>query len=80
VICSWAPPGNSFERLVFTTPSVELYILITSREEHAAGDWNSYRSQNTFTMTEQPELSRLVLPPEIDPLVLVFRRDNAAGT
>jgi hypothetical protein len=80
VICSWPPPGNSFERLVFTTPSVNLYIVITSRQEHAAGDWSSYRSQDTFTMTEEPSLSRLVLPPEIDPLVLSFRRTGTAGS
>jgi hypothetical protein len=76
VLCSWPPPGNSFERIVFTTVSVDLYIVITSREENAASDWNSYRSQNTFTMTEEPQLSRLVLPPEIDPLVLAFRRNH----
>jgi hypothetical protein len=80
VVCSWPPPGNTFERIVFTTPSVDLYVVITSREEHAAGDWNSYRSQNAFTMTEEIRLSRLVLPPEIDPLVLVFRRKSDAGT
>lgn len=30
VVCSWPPPGNTFERHVFTTPSVQLYVLLTS--------------------------------------------------
>jgi hypothetical protein len=80
VLCSWPPPGNSFERAVFTTRSVDLYIVITSREEHAAGDWETYRSQDAFTMAEDPELSRLVLPPEIEPMVLAFHRKCPAAS
>src|SRR4051794_5978409 len=30
VICSWPPAGNAFERHVFSTPSVETYIMIGS--------------------------------------------------
>jgi hypothetical protein len=74
VICSWPPAGNAFERHVFSTPSVETYIMIGSRSEFAAGNWADYRAQEAFTFAEDPELSRLVLPPEIAPAVYVFRR------
>jgi hypothetical protein len=74
VLCSFPPPQNHFERRIFETPSVELYICITSQHRFAAGDWACYDDQKTFTMTRDAELSRLVLPPELDPLVLVFRR------
>ena len=74
VICSWPPAGNAFERHVFSTPSVETYIMIGSRSEFAAGSWADYRAQDAFTFAEDPALSRLVLPPEIAPAVYVFRR------
>ena len=74
VICSWPPAGNAFERHVFSTPSVETYIMIGSRSEFAAGNWADYRAQDAFTFAEDPALSRLVLPPEIAPAVYVFRR------
>jgi len=74
VLCSWPPPGNPFERAVFETPSVERYLLVTSRHRFAAGDWQAYQRQRTFTWAEDPALSALVLPPELDPAVLVFQR------
>jgi hypothetical protein len=74
VICSWPPPENTFEREVFRTPSVERYIVITTRHRFAAGTWSDYESQTAFTRTEDQALSRLVLPPEIDPVVLIFDR------
>ena len=74
VLCSWPPAGNPFEREVFATPSVELYVVISSRHEFASGDWAAYRAQEAFEFAEQPELSRLVLPPELDAAVYVFRR------
>jgi len=76
VLCSWPPAGNRFERLVFRTPSVQLYIVISSRHEFASGNWDAYREQARFTFAEDPSLSRLVLPPEIDPAVYVFRRET----
>jgi hypothetical protein len=79
VICSWPPPGNSFEAHVFTTPSVELYVLITSRHEFAAGNWDAYRAQTGFTFAEEPRLSRMLVPPEIDGAVYLFRRGVADG-
>jgi hypothetical protein len=74
VICSWPPAGNPFEQSVFTTPSVELYVVIGSRSEFAAGNWTAYRAQDAFALTEDPKLSALVLPPESAPAVWVFRR------
>lgn len=79
VICSWPPAGNAFERQIFRTRSVQLYILITSRHRHAAGNWDVYREQQLFAMEEEPALNRLVLPPEIDAAVYLFTRKVAAG-
>jgi hypothetical protein len=80
VLCSWPPAGNPFERHVFTTPSVQLYVVIASRHEFASGDWDAYRRQRGFTFAEAPELSRLVLPPELDCGVYVFRREPSGQT
>ena len=77
VICSWPPAGNGFERQVFRTRSVQLYILITSRHQHAAGNRDSYREQQLFDMQEDAVLSRLVLPPEVDAVVYLFTRRTA---
>ncbi|GAA0793603.1 hypothetical protein [Spirilliplanes yamanashiensis] len=74
VLCSWPPPGNSFEQHVFRTPSVELYIVVSTRDESLAGDWDAYRDQADFVRFADPQLNRLVLPPEIEPAVLIFRR------
>ena len=78
MICSWPPPANPFERLVFRTRSVQLYVMIGSSDEFAAGAWDDYRSRDAFTFEEAPELSRLVLPPESRPAVYVFRRSAAS--
>jgi hypothetical protein len=81
VICSWPPDGNPFERHVFTTPTVELYIVVGSRHRFAAGDWKAYEQQTTFDHALDPELSKLVLPPELEAAVYVFRRrlESAGG-
>ena len=76
VICSWPPPGNLFERQVFTTPSVEHYVLVTSRHEVAAGDWKAYRGQTTFDFAEEARLSRLVVPADAGGAVYVFTRNS----
>lgn len=80
VLCSYPPPKNDFEAVVFTTPSVELYIVITTRHKFAAGNWQAYEQQTAFEMQADPALSRLILPPEIDPMLLVFRRKRPAGS
>jgi len=77
VLCSFPPPGNAFERRVFTTPGVELYVVVTTRHRFAAGDWEAYQAQDAFEWAVDEPLSALVLPPELDPAVLVFRRRAA---
>lgn len=74
VLCSWPPAGNAFERHVFRTGSVQLYIVIGSRHRFAAGSWDDYRQQSAFDFEEDERLSRLVLPPELDAAVYIFRR------
>lgn len=74
VLCSFPPPKNDFERRIFETPSVELYVVITTQHRFAAGDWDCYENQKSFSMTRDAALSKLVLPPELDPAVLLFRR------
>jgi hypothetical protein len=74
VLCSFPPPGNAFERRVLGAPHVERYVVITSRHRHAAGDWEAYERQRDFEWRVDERLSRLVLPPELDPAVLVFDR------
>lgn len=76
VICSWPPAGNAFECHVFKTPSVQCYIVISSRHHFAAGNWNDYRGQSAFVLEEDQTLSRLVLPPELDAAVYLFRRQS----
>ena len=72
VICSWPPAGNPFEQHVFTTASVQQYVVIGSRHEHSTGNWTAYRQQADFRLTCDEHLSRLVLPPEIDHAVYLF--------
>ena len=78
VVCSFPPPGNRFERRVFTTPSVDRYVVVTTRHRFAAGDWKAYQAQTAFEWGADERLSGLVLPPEVEPLVLAFRRRSAA--
>jgi hypothetical protein len=73
VICSWPPAGNDFEREIFGTDSVELYVVIASRHRFATGNWEAYEEQTAFDFAEDPALSKLVLPPELDAAVYVFR-------
>ncbi len=74
VICSWPPSQNDFERDVFNTSSVQLYIVIGSRHHFAFGDWKSYTQQTSFELAEDKRLSAMVLPPELESVVYVFRR------
>jgi hypothetical protein len=77
VICSWPPPGNNFEQKVFSTRSVEVYIVIGSRYGFAGGNWDSYEAQDKFEWSIDRKLSSLVIPPELESAVLVFRRKSA---
>ncbi len=74
VICSWPPAGNRFEQQVFRTKSVQLYIVIGSRHHFAAGNWEAYHQQTAFDYGEDRALSALLLPPELDGAVYLFRR------
>lgn len=74
VICSWPPKNNVFERHIFKTDSVQTYILIASRLESVSGSWLDYREQSAFSFEEDTRLSQLVLPPELEPSVYIFRR------
>jgi hypothetical protein len=74
VICSWPPSQNDFERYVFTTPSVQLYIVIGSHHQIAFGNWKDYKLQSAFDLEEDKKLDTLVLPPELGAAVYVFRR------
>jgi hypothetical protein len=74
VICSWPPAGNAFEQHVFATPSVELYVVIASQHAFASGNWDAYERQGDFAYEQDETLSRLVLPPELEGAVYVFRR------
>jgi hypothetical protein len=79
VLCSWPPPDNRFEAAVFAAASVERYIVLTTRHRFAAGAWPAYEAaQGSFARRVDERLSGYVLPPEIDPVVLVFdrRRDG----
>lgn len=74
VVCSWPPAGNTFEQHVFKSDCVQLYIVIGSLHRFAAGNWEEYNGQNAFDLEVSEELSRLVLPPELDAAVYIFRR------
>ena len=74
VLCSFPPPRNTFEREVFRSPSVELYVVLTTRHKFAAGDWAAYEAQTEFVSHSDLGLDALLLPPMIDPLVLLFER------
>ncbi len=74
VICSWPPSQNDFERHVFNTPSVQLYIVIGSRHQIAFGNWKDYKQQSFFDLEEDKTLAALVIPPELGASVYVFRR------
>lgn len=79
VVCSWPPAQNSFERQVFRTRSVQAYIVIGSRHRFATGNWEDYSHQSLFEFREDQNLSRLVLPPELDAAVYVFTRKKFAS-
>jgi hypothetical protein len=77
VLCSWPPPGNNFEQKVFSTRSVEMYIVIGSRYRFAGGNWDCYEAQDRFEWSIDRALSPLVLPPELESAVIIFRRKPA---
>lgn len=80
VVRSWPPPGNPFERQIFSMKTVELYLVIGSRYQFASGNWKDYVNQGTFDFVIDPKLSGLVIPPELESAVLVFRKKSIPQT
>lgn len=76
VICSWAPPGNTFEKYIFQTVSVKLYIVMGSKNSLYTGNHDVYNSQKNFTMEYNKYLSDLLLPPSKDNAIYIFKRKN----
>lgn len=76
VICSWPPLGNAFEKDIFATESVKLYIVIGTKNSSISGNHDTYQQQNGFTMEYSQRLSSLVLPPSKDNAVYIFRRKD----
>ncbi|MCX6118232.1 MAG: hypothetical protein NT027_11870 [Proteobacteria bacterium] len=76
VIASWPPPGNSFEKDIFATESVQLYIVINSKHQFASGNWDSYRQQKSFDCSISEPLNQLLRPVEAEQTVMIFRRKN----
>jgi hypothetical protein len=81
VVCSWPPSGNTFERAVFAAPSVQQYVVIGNRQTSGWGDQAAYAEagEHGFSVRHAPELARLLLPPELESVVLVFERTGDAG-
>lgn len=78
VLCSWPVPNNSYEKHVFKTKSVELYIVIGTKNPKITGDYDAYynAASENFTMELDERLSSLILPPSEDNAVYLFRRKN----
>jgi hypothetical protein len=74
VICSWPPPNNSFERAIFSFPTVELYIVIGSRHSFATGNWKDYGLQKYFHWAQDASLSRYVSAPGSGPHRSYFQK------
>lgn len=74
VLCSWPPAGNPFEAEVFKTASVQTYVVIGNRHTPGWGNHAAYAAQASFDVRDDEALGRLVLPPELESLVLVFQR------
>ncbi|WP_310829570.1 hypothetical protein [Paenibacillus pedocola] len=76
VLCSWPVPKNPYEKHVFKTDSVNLYIVIGTRSSAYTGDFEAYHNADLFTMELNERLSALMLPPSNENAVYLFRRKN----
>ncbi|ASA24255.1 SAM-dependent methyltransferase [Paenibacillus donghaensis] len=74
VLCSWPVPGNPYEKHVFRTPSVDLYIMLGTSEAAVTGDFAAYTNADKFSMERSERLSALLLPPSDENAVYIFRR------
>ncbi|WP_342562150.1 hypothetical protein NST84_21305 [Paenibacillus sp. FSL R7-0345] len=78
VICSWPVPKNPYEKHVFRTDSVQLYVVIGTRNSQTTGDFEAYHNADQFTMELDERLSALIVPPSRDNAVYLFRKKAAA--
>lgn len=74
VVCSFPPPNNTFEQRVLADPRVERYLVVSTKHRFAAGTWSAYEQAKGWKWRVDEALSTLVVPPELDPAVLVFER------
>ncbi|MCM3702431.1 hypothetical protein [Paenibacillus macerans] len=74
VLCSWPVPKNTYEKHVFKTSSVEMYIVIGTNNPKHTGDFESYYRADDFIMELSEELTSLLLPPSDENAVYIFRR------
>ncbi|WP_435921641.1 hypothetical protein [Paenibacillus sp. DYY-L-2] len=77
VICSWPVPDNTYEKHVFKTGSVDLYIVIGTKDPALTGDFDAYNTignTGSFSMEMDERLSSLILPPSDQNAVFIFRR------
>ncbi|MBJ7470716.1 MAG: hypothetical protein JHD16_05415 [Solirubrobacteraceae bacterium] len=75
VLCSWPPAGNTFESSVFSTSSVQTYVVVGNRYTPGWGNHDTYAKQTAFGLRSEERLAAMVLPPELEPVVYVFERD-----
>ena len=50
--------------------------MIGSRHQFAAGNWTAHKEQTRFEFAEAPDLSKLVLSPELEAAVYICRRSE----
>lgn len=74
VVCSWPVPKNNYEKHVFRTESVELYIVLGTRSPIYTSDFDTYYRLDHFSMELDEHLSALILPPSQENAVRIFRR------
>lgn len=74
VICSCPPPESNFEKHVFSSDSVKMYIVIGTKNKLYSGNHKLYEKQDNFTMEINEKLSSLILPLAKDNAVYIFRR------
>lgn len=74
VLCSWPPPGNSFEKNIFLNDSVKTYIVIGSRNPLISGNHEAYASVKNFQMSTLEDLGKKIIPFSEDNVVYLFQR------
>jgi hypothetical protein len=74
VLCSFPPADNRFEERIFKTASVETYVVVTAKHRGTSGNARAWQEQTAFAGGPDVRLSSLIVPPELDPEVHVYRR------